>query len=36
VNRGLRVLAASAVFESAGGELRLDHARLAAAVAPAP
>lgn len=28
-HRGLRVLPASAVFESDGGELRLDHARLA-------
>lgn len=34
LHRGLRVLAASAVFESQGDELRLDHARLAAAPAP--
>lgn len=33
-HRGLRLLAASAVFESDGVELRLDHARLAAGAAP--
>lgn len=33
-HRGLRVLAASAVFESDGVELRLDHARLATGATP--
>lgn len=34
LHRGLRVLAASAVFAAEGGELRLDHARLASGGAP--
>jgi hypothetical protein len=33
-HRGLRVLAVSAVFESGGAELRLDHARLATRTEP--
>jgi hypothetical protein len=34
LDRGLRVLAAAAVFESEGGELRLDHARRTTAAPP--